>query len=418
MGKRRVLKSLSAGLVATLAATSLALVPGTAAGAHGAAHQDQFKRVGYFLQWGIYGRQYYVKNLETSGQAARLTHINYAFADVDASGKCVSSDPWADYQRPVSAEESVDGVADEPGQALSGNFNQFRKLKLKHPGLKVLLSLGGWTLSANFSNAALTDASRKALVKSCIDTFGSTGVFDGYDFDWEWPGSEANPGNVIRPEDKQNFTLLVAEFRKQLGKNATLTAFLPAAPAKIDAGFEANKIFKYLDFGNVQGYDFHGTWEPKTNQQSALFVPRGAPTTPDFSGATSLKAWTDRGAPKKQLVLGVPYYGQGWTGVTNANHGLFQSATGPAPATWAAGTEDYKILAALPQQGYKVYRDVLTGHAWLFNGSTFWTFDDPVVVAQKGLFVRLSGYGGAMVWSLDMDDANGTLTKTIYTTLR
>src|SRR5258708_4646892 len=175
MGKRAVL----AGFAVSLTLASLAIMPGTAS-AHDAPHQDQYKRVGYFIQWGIYGRQYYVKNLETSGQAARLTHINYAFGNVDASGKCVSADPWADYQRPVSAEESVDGVAGGPGQALSGNFNQLRKLKLKHPDLKVLLSLGGWTLSANFSNAALTDESRKALVKSCIDTFMSTGVFDGF----------------------------------------------------------------------------------------------------------------------------------------------------------------------------------------------------------------------------------------------
>ncbi|WP_433083090.1 glycoside hydrolase family 18 protein [Dactylosporangium sp. CA-052675] len=414
MGKRRLL----AGVAAALAVTSLALAPATAADAHGAAHQDEYKRVGYFIQWGIYGRSYFVKNLETSGQASRLTHINYAFGGVNAAGKCESVDPWADYQRPVSAAESVDGKADEAGQPLAGNFNQLRKLKAMHPGLKVLMSLGGWTLSANFSDAALTDASRQALVKSCIDTFMSTGVFDGFDLDWEWPGSEGNPGNVIRPEDKQNFTKLVAEFRKQLGKKATLTAFLPASPAKIDAGFEANQIFKYLDFGSVQGYDYHGTWETTTNQQSALFVPRNAPTTPDFSGSTSLKAWTDRGAPKKQLVLGVPYYGQGWTGVTNAKNGLFQTATGPAPGTWAAGNEDYKVLATLPQQGYKVYHDLLSGHAWLFNGTTFWTFDDPIVVAQKGLYVRLAGYGGAMIWSLDGDDANGTLTKAIYTTLR
>ncbi|MFI5906457.1 glycoside hydrolase family 18 protein [Dactylosporangium sp. NPDC051541] len=415
MGKRTLL----AGFAAVLATTSLALAPGTAANANGASHQDEYKRVGYFIQWGIYGRQYYVKNLETSGQAARLTHINYAFAGIDKTGTaCESVDPWADYQRPVSAEESVDGVADVAGQPLAGNFNQLKKLKAKHPGLKVMLSLGGWTLSSRFSDVALTDASRQAFVKSCMDQFMTLGVFDGFDLDWEWPGSEGNAGNVIRPEDKQNFTKLVAEFRKQLGKNKVLTAFLPAAPAKMDAGFEANKIFKYLDFGTVQGYDFHGTWEPTTNQQSALFVPRNTPTTPDFSGSTSLKAWTDRGAPKKQLVLGIPYYGQGWTGVTNANRGLFQPAAGAAKGTWADGNEDYKVLATLPQQGYKVYHDLLSGSAWLFNGTTYWTYDDPIVVAQKGLYVRLAGYGGAMVWSLDGDDANGSLTKAIYTTLR
>ena len=129
------------------------------------------------------------------------------------------------------------------------------------------MSLGGFTLSKYFSDAALTDASRKKLVSSCIDLFikgnlpgmpagTAAGVFDGFDLDWEWPGSEGNAGNIIRPEDRQNFTKLAAEFRKQLdalGHGYLLTAFLPAAPAKIDAGFEVGKIFKYLDWGDGPG---------------------------------------------------------------------------------------------------------------------------------------------------------------------
>ena len=149
MGRRSVL----AGLAVSLTLASLAVVPGTAS-AHTAPHQDQYKRVGYFIQWGIYGRQYYVKNLETSGQAKSLTHINYAFGNVDATGRCASADPWADYQRPVSAEESDDGVADAPGQPLNGNFNQLRKLKLAHPDLKIEISLGGWTKSTWFAQLA------------------------------------------------------------------------------------------------------------------------------------------------------------------------------------------------------------------------------------------------------------------------
>jgi chitinase len=415
-------RSAAAGLAIAVSMALFVVAPGTASagdGKHGRG--NDFKKVGYFIQWGIYGRGYPVKQLDVTGQAARLTHVNYAFGNVDSTARCSSGDPWADFQRPVPAEESVDGVADAPGQVLNGNFNQLRKLKAKYPNLKVNISLGGWTWSKYFSDAALTDASRKAFVQSCVDLFlrGDYGVFDGIDLDWEWPGSEGNAGNIIRPEDKPNFTLLLKEFRAQLDKLGKanrkyyeLTAFLPASPAKIDAGFEVRKIFRYLDFATVQGYDFHGTWEMTTNHQSAIFSPAGQ-TQPDFWIDQTLDAWVGKGAPRRELVLGIPFYGQGWTGVANANNGLFQSATGPAPGVFGPGVEDYENLAKLRQQGYTVHRDLKAGHAWLFDGTTFWTFDDPLVIAQKMLYVRFNGYGGAMVWSLDGDDPNGTLIKTI-----
>src|SRR5438045_868996 len=104
-------------------------------------------RTGYFTQWGIYARGYLVKNIETSGSAGRLTHVNYAFANVGSDGRCFEAnqagqgDAWADYQRRFTAAESVDGVADVFDQPLAGNFNQLRKLKQRHPDLKVLLSI-------------------------------------------------------------------------------------------------------------------------------------------------------------------------------------------------------------------------------------------------------------------------------------
>jgi chitinase len=397
------------------------------------------KNVGYFTQWGIYGRNFHVKDLDTSGAAAKLTHINYAFGNVNEQGRCFmdaapgENDPWADYQRTVPAEQSVDGVGDSWGEPLNGNFGQLLKLKQKHPHLRVLISLGGWTWSTYFSNAALPE-NREAFVASCIDLYlkgnlpildggsggvgSAAGVFDGIDLDWEWPGSAGEPGNIIRVEDKVNFTALTAEFRKQLdalgrseGKKYELSAFLPANPNAIDAGFEAKKIFKNLDFATLQGYDFHGTWEATTNHQSALRVPSSAPVLPDFSLDATAKAWSSRGAPKQKLVLGIPYYGQGWTGVTGGGNGLFKPAAGAAPGTWAPGQEDYKVLKN--KTGFRVHRDLIAGHAWLFDGTTFWTYDDPLVVLHKSLHIRLNGYGGAMVWSLDGDDTNATLTKTI-----
>jgi len=434
--ERKRLRVLLAACVAFLVGTPLGAT--AFAGTSGSADRNDdrgLRQVAYFIQWGIYGRSFFVKNVDTSGAAARLTHINYAFGDVapNAAGDvvCRSADPWADYERPVDAGESVDGVADAWGEPLNGNFGQLLKLKAKHRQLKVLMSLGGWTFSKYFSDAALTEQSRRTLVQSCVDLFikgnlptgagAAAGVFDGFDLDWEWPGSDGNAGNIIRAEDKANFTLLLAEFRRQLDaygrqthKKYQLTSFLPAAPAKISAGFEGDRIFNYLDFGTVQGYDFHGPWETVTNHQSAIRVPAGEPVPADFSLDGAINAWTAAGAPRSKLVVGIPYYSQGWTGVTGGGDGLFQTAAGAAPSTFGGGTEDYKVLAPLAGHGFQVHRDLRDGHAWLFDGTTFWTFDDPLVVLQKALYVRTHGLGGAMAWELSGDDANATLTKTIH----
>jgi chitinase len=401
---------------------------------------DDFVKVGYFIQWGIYGRNFVVQDLEDNGTASRLTHINYAFGNVAPNGAgdvvCSSGDPWADYQTSFPADQDVDGVQ-EMGEPLLGNFNQLKELKAKHPELKVLISLGGWTWSRYFSDAALTVESRATLVESCIDLFikgnlpeigdqGGTGtgagVFDGIDLDWEWPGSEGNAGNIIRPEDKQNFTELVAEFRAQLDrygaqtrKHYELTAFLPAAPAKIDAGFEVRKVFRYFDFATVQGYDFHGTWETTTNHQAQLFSPRRDPDPAGFSLDLAIDTYRARGAPPSKLVVGVPYFGRGWAGVPNVNRGLYQPATGPAPGTWEPGVEDYKVLATKPG---KRYHDLINGAHWLYDGMQWWSYDDPLTVARKMVYVRVNRLGGAMVWSLDADDSRGALTATIDVMLR
>ncbi|MFF8278726.1 glycoside hydrolase family 18 protein [Streptomyces lateritius] len=436
----------------TIAAVSLGLVAGLApaAGADPVSRTESrpsYKRVGYFTQWGVYGRNFQVKDLDTSGTAAKLTHVNYAFGNVSPDGRCFTgnvpgeADAWADYARPLDAAGSVDGVADTADQPLAGNFNQLRELKAKHPGLKVMISLGGWSWSTHFSDAARTPASRKAFVSSCIDLYikgdlpvdgarggagAAAGLFDGIDLDWEWPASAGDVDTVFRPEDKQNFTALVREFRTQLDAYAKsqrgsgedrdggkrrhyeLTAFVPTAPAKIDAGFEVPKIMRDLDFVNLQGYDFHGPWESTTAQQSALFA-KG-----DFSVDQTVGDWLRRGAPARKLVVGMPFYGQGWTGVTGGGDGLGQPATGPAPATWANGYEDYKALKKLADSGsYTVHRDRRNGHAWLFDGTTLWTYDDPQVLRAKSAYVRAKGLGGAMFWSLDGDTPDGELITAV-----
>lgn len=396
-----------------------------------------YKKVAYFTQWGIYGRAFRFKDVEDLAQAGKLTHINYAFANINEQGRCFvakppDGDPWADYQARFAADQTVDGVADQPDQPLAGNFYQIKKLKAKHPGLRVLLSIGGWSWSKYFSNAALPE-NRAAFAASCIDLFlkgnlpvlaepqggagAAAGVFDGFDLDWEWPGSEGNTGNVIRPEDSQNFAGLVQELRKQLdaygaevGRTYDLTAFLPAAPTKIAAA-GTPALFDALDFATVQGYDFYGTWDAQTNHQSQLVSPAANPSPSKFSAQIALDAWRALGAPSDRLVLGFPAYGRGWTNVPDVNHGLYQNGT-PAAGTWEAGADDYKVIQAKPGE---VFRDQANGAIWKFDGKNFWTYDDPQLVREKAEYVKTSGLGGMMMWSLDGDD--GTLVEAMHTSL-
>lgn len=191
-------------------------------------------------------------------------------------------------------------------------------------------------------------------------------------------------------------------------KHYELSAFVPTAPAKIDAGFDVRRIMRDFDFVNLQGYDFHVSGEATTAQQSALYAKD------DFSVDQTVREWIRRGAPARKLVMGMPFYGQGWTGVTGGGDGLGQPATAPAPATWAAGYEDYKTLKKLAESGtYKIHRDVRNGHAWLFDGTTLWTYDDPQVLRTKTSYIRQHGLGGAMFWSLDGDTDDGELMTAV-----
>src|SRR6185503_8454636 len=149
--------------------------------------------------------------------------------------------------------------------------------------------------------------------------------------------------------DKANFAGLIQEFRTQLnaygasvGRQFLLTAFLPAASSKVDAGI-AGSIFNNLDFATVQGYDFYGSWEPQTNHQSQLFSPAANPNPNKFSVDSAINKLISIGAPANKLVVGLPAYGRGWTGVPNVNNGLYQSGSA-APGTFEAGAEDYDVI--------------------------------------------------------------------------
>ncbi|HLI71427.1 MAG TPA: glycoside hydrolase family 18 protein [Ktedonobacteraceae bacterium] len=408
----------------------------------GAANPDQHVVVAYFTQWSIYSG-FLEKDLVANGTAAHLTALDYAFGNISPDLKCYETDqagqgdPWADYQRPFSASESVNGQADSWGQTLAGNFNQLKELKQLYPNLKILISLGGWTWSTNFS-AAAEPQNRAAFVQSCIDQYilgnlpqldgdpsggagSAAGIFDGFDIDWEYPDNPGN-GNAYGPQDTANFTGLLAEFRhqldalgKQTGKHYILTAALPSGQDKYD-NIQLGQIGKYLDWGSLMTYDMHGPWNATgpTDFNAPLFCdPRDPSPAPanTYCINHAVLDFLAAGFPARKLVLGIPLYGHGWTNVPDVNHGLFQSSPNMQPAALGGGTANYNQLVSLNMPRYW---DPLAATAWYYDGTNFWSYDDPASIALKMAYVKALGLGGAMAWSLDGDDSSGTLMKAVY----
>jgi chitinase len=390
--------------------------------------------VGYFTEWGIYGKGYVVKNVEDSGAAQRLTHLQYAFATVTPDLKCGIADPWADYQKTFDASQSVDGIADtwsdtEP----RGNFGQLLKLKQRHPALKVLISVGGWSFSNRFSDAALTPASRSAFAASCVDMFvkgnvapgiSTAGLFDGIDIDWEYPGA-CGATCDFRAEDTANFTALLAEFRRQLdaaGQAAGKKYELAIATSVGEANFskiELARASRQVDYMSLMAYDIHGGWETTTNFHAPLLPSTADPAGPKANADFAVRAYLRAGVPASKIVLGVPFYGRGWSGVADVRHGLYQPATGLPAGRFEAGVNDYRDLAPIAAASGS-FRDLRTQGHWIYDPATqvFWGYDDPVAMAVKAGYVRLGGLGGVMFWELSGDSADGALVRALHRVLQ
>ncbi|MEV0020090.1 glycoside hydrolase family 18 protein [Streptomyces tendae] len=391
--------ALGAGLLAGAGpATATAEAPAAQAAAGS-------KVVGYFTEWGVYDRNYHVKNVESSGSADKLTHINYSFGNV-TGGKCAMGDAYAATDRAYTAADSVDGVADTWDQPLRGNFNQLLKLKQKHPDLKILWSFGGWTWSGGFAQAAQNP---EAFAQSCYDLVENSkwaDVFDGIDIDWEYPNA---CGLSCDTSGRDAFPKLMSALRAKFGQDYLVTAAITAdatAGGKIDAADYAGAA-QYVDWYNPMTYDFFGAWDATgpTAPHSPLTSYSGIPKEGFHTSATIAKL-KGLGIPSSKLLLGLGFYGRGWTGVTQSEPG--GTATGPAKGTYENGIEDYKVLkASCPATG------TVGGTAYAKCGSDWWSYDTPQTIATKMAYKNEQGLGGTFFWELSGDTANGELIKAI-----
>jgi chitinase len=441
---------------------------------------------GWFEEWGTYYANSNVADLQNSGVVNSLTHVIYAFAKpvMNSSGSgatCQLADTYADYQKAVPL---LTGAPALP-TGLAGNFGGLWQLKQLHPNLKIWISIGGWnppTYNQAFEAASSSAANQQAFVNSCISMFiqgeiasGLTvpNLFDGIEIDWEFPNAS----------DTANFTALMTEFRTQLtaltsttGTTYQLAADLsagkstPGAPVDSgnDGGYDTIDIAglsAQLDYLNVDGYNYAGDFSSATNDASPLYDEPADPlyNTCATEGSNyidcTVQYYLAHGATPSKYTMGFPLYGVGWTGgLTSANSGMYQTATGeidgagqmttngtiPVPLTSGTGVcstgenqsspaagcdplltdgmATYGTITNLLSQnpGFAVSYDSTRCAARIFDPATSGTFadwalsyDDPTSVACKVSYIQAQGLGGGYVWALKDDTTSGTLTKAI-----
>ncbi|KAI1757717.1 glycoside hydrolase superfamily [Xylaria castorea] len=361
----------------------------------------QYRSVAYFVNWAIYGRKHRPQDLPVEN----LTHVLYAFANVrPESGEVYLTDTWADTDIHWEGDSWND-----VGTNLYGCMKQLNLLKRRNRNLKVLLSVGGWTYSANFKQPASTPEGRATFANSCVELIKNLG-FDGIDIDWEYPQSA---------EEASNYVALLQAVRAALDayggdKNAhfELTVACPAGAQNYDKldipGMDAS-----LDFWNLMAYDYAGSWDAKAGHQANLRSSAANPGATPFDTEAAVAAYTGRGVAPAKIVLGMPLYGRAF----QATDGPGAPYSGVGEGTWENGVHDYKKL---PLDGAEERVDEEVGATYCYHPGTrtMVSYDTVPMARRKAEYIVEKELGGAMWWESSADkEGEGSLIANVVDVL-
>ena len=288
----------------------------------------------------------------------------------------------------------------------------FQKYISKHPNILPVVAVGGWGADG-FSQAASTEKNRETFVKSAIELMDEYG-FLGIDIDWEYPGSSA-AGIKSSNDDPENLILLLIDLRVALdaktaedGKRRLLSIAVGGGKQYADA-LDSLLIGTLVDQVNVMTYDMQG-FAKVTGHHTALYPREDEGSA---GAAAAMDAFSQAGIPREKLMMGAAFYGRAWRKVlSDENDGLGQVAGTTGNKTYGYSA----ILGLLDKGSYTRNWDDEAMAPYLFNGSTFISYEDPESITAKGEFARETGLMGVMFWEYGLDKT-GTLVKTLYSAM-
>ncbi|KAF8857889.1 putative glycosyl hydrolase, family 18 [Acephala macrosclerotiorum] len=364
--------------------------------ASGRLESTGLRAVGYFGNWDIYARNFFVTDIDTS----QLTHLMYSFANINTTtGEVILSDEWADLQYPYPGDDTSAN-----GTNVYGGIKQLFLLKKKKRSLKTMLSILGATYSAKFSPILESESLRANFASTALKLMTDLG-FDGIDIDYEYVQNATEASNMVD---------LLSKLRSgmdAISSNTSCSPFLlsyasPAGPLKYTQ-LDMPGMDQYLDFWNYMGFDYAGAWDTIAGHSSNLFASKDNPLSTPFNTSTAINYYLTTGqVPASKINLGSPLYAHAFAGTEGPGKPF--NGTGTGGSFGIAGIWDYK---ALPVSGYNatVYNSKKLGASWSYDSAKKYmiSYDTPAIAKEKAQWIMKMGLGGSMWWEVSMDK-NGT----------
>ena len=372
-----------------------------------------FRNVMYYANWVIYEGS---GNFYPSMMLPKyITHLNFAFLDLDSNGDIVLTDEYADFQIATLPELSGLSYAEPYAGVLGALFI----LKLKNPHLKVGVSIGGWGRDANFPIVSADKNKRENFANNIVKFIEYLG-YDFVDIDWEYPSTSA---------DTENFTLFLKAIREKLdaleqklGKHYELSIAMSASPTMMDK-IQYDKVLQIVDFSNMMTYDLAGGYNSYTAHHTALYTNEAynhqtmdARYSADLC-IKHLEQTYGSSIDMKKVLVGVAPYNRGWAGVKNDgldpdNPGLYASAN---PNSFEENIGIYQIPELMKQLALNEYFDEKAKAAYYYSPTNgiFLTIDNEKSATAKGNYVRDKDLGGLIAWEASLDREN-KVTKAMF----